>query len=135
MIRLVDDVLRKHFGFSAGLASTDVTLADPAVGTGTFILGVLRRIAANVEADEGAGAVAQATESAISRLIAGECVGVGCVAATWVAAAVVTGCGSAGVAGASVAGGLLATGATGATGTAAGSVRAALSAAIDAAET
>ena len=55
MIRLVDDVLRKHFGRGAGLASPDVTLADPAVGTGTFILGVLRRIATVVEADEGAG--------------------------------------------------------------------------------
>ncbi len=41
MIRLVDDVLRRHFGRNAGLASSDVTLADPAVGTGTFILGVL----------------------------------------------------------------------------------------------
>ncbi len=51
MIRLVDDVLRRHFGRSAGLASADVTVADPAVGTGTFILGVLRRIAADVEED------------------------------------------------------------------------------------
>lgn len=72
MIRLVDDVLRRHFGRSAGLASADVTLADPAVGTGTFILGVLRRIAADVEADQGAGAVPQAIESAVGRLIAFE---------------------------------------------------------------
>jgi len=72
MIRLVDDVLRQHFGRSSGLGSADVTLADPAVGTGTFILGVLRRIAADVEADEGAGAVPQAIESAIGRLIAFE---------------------------------------------------------------
>ncbi|MCB9866930.1 MAG: N-6 DNA methylase [Phycisphaerales bacterium] len=60
MIRLVDDVLRTHFDRSAGLASPDVTLADPAVGTGTFILGILRRIAADVEADQGEGAVPQA---------------------------------------------------------------------------
>jgi hypothetical protein len=72
MIRLVDDCLRKHFGRSAGLASADVTLADPAVGTGTFILGVLRRIAAAVEEEQGAGAVPQAIESAIKRLIAFE---------------------------------------------------------------
>jgi predicted helicase len=72
MIRLVDDVLRQQFGRSAGLASADVTLADPAVGTGTFILGVLRRIATDVEADQGAGAVPQAIESAIGRLIAFE---------------------------------------------------------------
>jgi hypothetical protein len=72
MIRLVDDVLRQHFGRSAGLASADVTLADPGVGTGTFILGVLRHIAAAVEADQGAGAVPQAIESAIGRLVAFE---------------------------------------------------------------
>jgi predicted helicase len=72
MIRLVDDVLRRHFGRSAGLASTDVTVADPAVGTGTFILGVLRHIAAAVDADQGAGAVPQAIDSAIGRLIAFE---------------------------------------------------------------
>ncbi|TWT41032.1 N-6 DNA Methylase [Phycisphaerae bacterium RAS1] len=72
MIRLVDDVLREHFDRSAGLASPDVTLADPAVGTGTFILGVLRRIASDVETDQGAGAVPQAIESAIGRLIAFE---------------------------------------------------------------
>ncbi len=62
MIRLVDDVLRAHFDRSAGLAAPDLTLADPAVGTGTFVLGVLRRIAAEVESDQGAGAVPQANE-------------------------------------------------------------------------
>ncbi len=72
MIRLVDDALRQYFDRSAGLASPDVTLADPAVGTGTFILGVLRRIAADVETDQGEGAVPQAIESAIGRLIAFE---------------------------------------------------------------
>lgn len=72
MIRLVDDVLRKHFDQNSGLASRDVTIADPAVGTGTFILGILRHIAAAVEADEGEGAVPQAIESAVGRLIAFE---------------------------------------------------------------
>ena len=72
MIRLVDDVLRKHFGRSSGMASADVTVADPAVGTGTFILGVLRRIAADVEADQGPGAVPQAIEAAVDRLVAFE---------------------------------------------------------------
>ena len=47
MVRLVDQALRDpdRFGVSEGLASTEVTLADPAVGTGTYLLGVLRRIA------------------------------------------------------------------------------------------
>src|SRR5439155_7505715 len=53
MVRLVDDVLRTdRFGLHAGLASPAVTLADPAVGTGTFLLSVLRKIAETVEADE-----------------------------------------------------------------------------------
>ena len=69
MTNLVDQALRGPlFERAAGLASSDVTLADPAVGTGTFLLGALRRIAANVEADQGAGAVGPAIASAAKRL-------------------------------------------------------------------
>ncbi len=45
-----------------------MTLADPAVGTGTFLLGALRRIAANVEKDQGAGAVGSAIAAAAKRM-------------------------------------------------------------------
>ena len=39
MTRLVDETLRGPlFSRSTGLASSDVTLADPAMGTGTFLL-------------------------------------------------------------------------------------------------
>ncbi len=69
MIRLVDDALRAYFGRGTRLSSPGVTLADPALGTGTFLLGVLRRIASDVEEEQGAGAVPQAVESAIGRLI------------------------------------------------------------------
>ena len=72
MVRLVDDVLRSRFQQPSGLASAAVTVADPAVGTGTFLLGILGRIAATVEADEGAGAVPDAVDAAIQRLIAFE---------------------------------------------------------------
>src|SRR5204863_1162480 len=52
MVRLVDDVLRtQRFHLHAGLASPAVTLADPATGTGTFLLGVLRKIAETVQQD------------------------------------------------------------------------------------
>ena len=58
MVRLVDEALRgPRFNLHSGLASPAVRLADPAVGTGTFLLGVLRRIADWVAADEGPGAV------------------------------------------------------------------------------
>ncbi|MGH7174180.1 MAG: N-6 DNA methylase, partial [Gemmataceae bacterium] len=73
MVRFVDEVLRSsRFGLTAGLASPAVTVADPAVGTGTFLLGILRRIAAAVQEDEGAGAVAPAIEAAAQRLVAFE---------------------------------------------------------------
>ena len=69
MVNLVDQALRGPlFERSAGLASSDVTLADPAVGTGTFLLGALRKIAANVEKDQGAGTVPAAIAAAAKRL-------------------------------------------------------------------
>lgn len=73
MVRLVDDVLRSdRFALPAGLASSAVTIADPAVGTGTFILGAFRRVAVAIETDEGAGSVPAAVEGAMRRMIAFE---------------------------------------------------------------
>ncbi len=73
MVRLVDDVLRSpRFGLSAGVAAPSVTLVDPATGTGTFLLAVLRRVAETVKADEGEGSVKAAINAAVSRLIAFE---------------------------------------------------------------
>lgn len=57
------------FERSAGFAARDVVVADPAVGTGTFLLGVLRRVAMTVERDEGAGAVRGAIEAAANRVV------------------------------------------------------------------
>jgi hypothetical protein len=74
MVRLVDEVLQspRRFALAGGLASSAVTLADPAVGTGTFLLGTLRRIAETVGTDEGPGAVPAAVDAALGRLIAFE---------------------------------------------------------------
>ncbi len=71
MVRLVDEVLRdeRRFGVAEGLASQYVTLADPAMGTGTFLLGVLRRIANRIEEDQGKGAVPAIIRAALGRLI------------------------------------------------------------------
>lgn len=70
MVSLVDEALRsKRFGLHSGLASPSVTLADPAMGTGTFLLGVLRRIAETVSKSEGLGAVSGAIHATLSRLI------------------------------------------------------------------
>ena len=71
MVRLVDDALRseERFGLSNGLAAPGVTIVDPAAGTGTYILGILRRIAEVTEADLGPGAVSSVVEAAVSRII------------------------------------------------------------------
>ena len=71
MVRLVDETLRdpQLFGRPMGLADADVKIGDPAVGTGTYLLSVLRRIASTVEDDQGAGAVPGAIEAAVKRLI------------------------------------------------------------------
>jgi hypothetical protein len=73
MVGLVDEALRTpRFGLHAGLASPSVTLADPATGTGTFMLGVLRKIADTVKADEGEGSVKGGINAAMKRLVAFE---------------------------------------------------------------
>ncbi len=71
MVRLVDEALRApgRFNLVDGLASAEVSVADPAVGTGTFLLGVLQRIRGTVEARDGAGAVPAAIRASLSRLI------------------------------------------------------------------
>jgi hypothetical protein len=70
MVNLVDECLRGPlFERAAGFAAPDVVVADPAVGTGTFLLGVLRRIAETVKNDQGEGAVRGAIEAASKRLI------------------------------------------------------------------
>ncbi len=71
MVRLVDEALRDatRFGVAGGLASMDVPLADPAMGTGTYLLGVLRRIAKTTTSDQGAGAVPGVVRDALKRII------------------------------------------------------------------
>ena len=70
MVGLVDEALRSsRFSQHAGFAAPSVTVADPATGTGTFLLGVLRKIATTVEADEGKGSVTGAINDAVKRLI------------------------------------------------------------------
>lgn len=70
MVNLVDEALRGPlFERPLGFAAADVIVADPAVGTGTFLLGVLRRIASTVTDDLGAGAVRGAIQAAAKRVI------------------------------------------------------------------
>jgi len=61
-VRLVDDLLTGRLGKTLGFADRDVVTLDPAVGTGTYLLGIIEHALARVESQQGAGAVAgQAT--------------------------------------------------------------------------
>ena len=71
MIRLVDDTLRdaKKFNLPQGLAAPQVNIIDPAMGTGTYLLGIIRYIAKRVTDSEGAGSVKSAIKAALQRMI------------------------------------------------------------------
>lgn len=70
MVRLCDEALRApgRFAKPAGLADPAVHIADPAMGSSTFLLALLRRIAKTVEDRDGAGAVGGAITEAARRL-------------------------------------------------------------------
>ncbi|MCP9221490.1 N-6 DNA methylase [Erythrobacter sp. LQ02-29] len=70
MVRLTDEALKApgRYGLARGLADTAVHIADPAVGSGTFPLAILRSIAATVEHFDTAGAVPGAITEAAKRL-------------------------------------------------------------------
>ncbi len=57
-VRLTDHLLTTRFGMSMGLAEGNgVVILDPAVGTGTYLLGVIDHAMARVSEEEGPGAV------------------------------------------------------------------------------
>ena len=70
MVRLADEALKApgRFGIHQGLAAAQVHIADPAMGSGTYLLALVRHIAAEIEKDQGPGAVAGAMAEAVKRL-------------------------------------------------------------------
>ena len=61
-VGLIDDLLVHRLGKPLGFADPGVVTLDPAVGTGTYLLGVIEHALGRVKAEQGAGAVAgQAT--------------------------------------------------------------------------
>lgn len=68
MVRLCDEALQTRFHKPAGIADAEVQIADPAVGSGTFLLGLLRHMADWKEAEEGKGAVGPFITEAAKRL-------------------------------------------------------------------
>ncbi len=57
-VALVDDLLRHTLGKAGGFTHKDVVTLDPAVGTGTYLLGVIDHALDAVKAAQGPGAVA-----------------------------------------------------------------------------
>lgn len=55
---IVDDLLKTRFAKKFGFATGGVNVLDPAVGTGTYLLGVIEHTLEDVEKNEGPGAVA-----------------------------------------------------------------------------
>ncbi|PJI87440.1 hypothetical protein DAH55_00290 [Sphingomonas koreensis] len=70
MVRLCDEALKSssRFAVPKGLASDQVHIADPATGSGTFLLATLNAIKDQVVRDEGEGAVPGAITDAAKRM-------------------------------------------------------------------
>ena len=61
-VRLIDDLLVNRLNKPLGFADSSVITLDPAVGTGTYLLGVIEHALGRVKSEQGAGAIAgQAT--------------------------------------------------------------------------
>ncbi|MFI6227599.1 type ISP restriction/modification enzyme [Micromonospora echinospora] len=69
MVRLVEELLLTRLGCAEGFWSPQVTTVDPAMGTGTFLHAIIKRVAEQVAEAEGPGAVPQAIEQLAKRLI------------------------------------------------------------------
>jgi predicted helicase len=57
-VRIADHLLRTRMNKPMGFATGGVNVLDPAVGTGTYLLGIVEHALAHVESNEGHGAVA-----------------------------------------------------------------------------
>lgn len=68
MVRLTDDALKTYLGKPEGLRNPNVSIIDPAMGTGTYPLSVLRRVGQAAEAQYGPGARPEAVSNALARL-------------------------------------------------------------------
>jgi len=56
-VRLIDDLLVNHLDRPLGFADPSVVTLDPAIGTGTYLLGVIAHALNRIEVEEGTGAV------------------------------------------------------------------------------
>ena len=67
LVRAVDDSLKRDFRKATGLGDQGVSLLDPAVGTGTFVLAAAQQAVGNVASVLGSGAVRAVLEEQVLR--------------------------------------------------------------------
>lgn len=69
MIGMVDDLLKDRLGQPLGFASDHVTVVDPAMGTGTYLLNVIEHAASAIAEDQGEGSVPARLRKMAGRVI------------------------------------------------------------------
>ncbi|MBK3556433.1 N-6 DNA methylase [Streptomyces sp. MBT56] len=69
MVDFTDQVLRARLGQARGFGSDEVTVVDPATGTGTFLINIIDHVAKDVERDLGEGAKPGVLRKLAKRLI------------------------------------------------------------------
>lgn len=67
-VAIVDDILRTKMGKRYGWASGGVNVLDPAVGTGTYLLGIIEQSLTRLAEEEGPGVVAARADVLASSL-------------------------------------------------------------------
>ncbi|QZY84650.1 N-6 DNA methylase [Micrococcus luteus] len=68
MVGWADEAVREHLGRPRGLRDSATSVIDPAMGTGTYPLSVLRRVGADAAAEYGTAAAGEAVASMVGRL-------------------------------------------------------------------
>ena len=68
MVDMCEEALRTRFDRPLGFADSSVKVVDPAVGTGTYLLGILERIKETVTARDGEGSVPAQVQAALDRI-------------------------------------------------------------------
>lgn len=69
MVRFVDDILRERLNRRLGFAEDEVIVVDPAMGTGSFLAGVINQVAKTMSDEEGPGGVTPRLRELSDRLI------------------------------------------------------------------
>lgn len=67
-VTLIDEILSKELGRTMGFVEPGVVTLDPALGTGTYLLGIIDHALKRVEAEEGKGAVKGGARSLANNL-------------------------------------------------------------------